>query len=70
MIVYISHMDIKEHIKHKGLTQEQYAEELNISRMTLHRALRGKAGRKTAAKLVEFSHGLITYDDIYHVKPS
>ena len=59
-------MNIEQHIKQSNMTQAEYADAVGISRMSLSRILSGqRPGQKTAHKLVNFSGGKVTYNEIY-----
>ena len=57
---------LKELLKERGLTQTQFAEQSNISRMTVNRTINGKAGTVTFETLIVFCKTLtITLRDFF-----
>lgn len=59
-------MKLKEWLKTHGKTQESFADDIGVSRMTMNRAVNNiPPGYKTAKLIVEATQEIVTFNDIY-----
>jgi len=60
-------MKLKEYLEWKQIAKGVAAREIKISRQYLYEILRGRMipGRKVAQQIVEWTHGYVTFEELW-----